>query len=189
MSINKKSNRIDLDAGDILYHVKVNSATGRMNHTMHLRVNETQRFPRRIQAKSHELFYIWVTKLQAHRLFKKSEAAHVHCVFLHGSVAERAQANGDLTTVSCRPFKAHSNACRAGVRLIALCPQSSAGRADSAAASDVLPAADAAVNSKVSAWLRQSHEADTCGRGAPRLRVRVRSRAGPLRFSVVFCQS
>uniref|UniRef100_A0A3Q2Z278 Oxysterol-binding protein n=1 Tax=Hippocampus comes TaxID=109280 RepID=A0A3Q2Z278_HIPCM len=34
MSINKKSNRIDLDAGDILYHMK---------------------------AKSHELFYIWVT--------------------------------------------------------------------------------------------------------------------------------
>uniref|UniRef100_A0A8D3DC17 Oxysterol binding protein-like 7 n=1 Tax=Scophthalmus maximus TaxID=52904 RepID=A0A8D3DC17_SCOMX len=53
MSINKKSNRIDLDAGDILYHMK---------------------------AKSHELFYIWVTKLQAHRLFKKNEAAHAHGV-------------------------------------------------------------------------------------------------------------
>uniref|UniRef100_A0A4W6DXN6 Oxysterol-binding protein n=1 Tax=Lates calcarifer TaxID=8187 RepID=A0A4W6DXN6_LATCA len=55
MSINKKSNRIDLDAGDILYHMK---------------------------AKSHELFYIWVTKLQAHRLFKKNEAAHVHSGFI-----------------------------------------------------------------------------------------------------------
>uniref|UniRef100_A0A671WZA2 Oxysterol-binding protein n=1 Tax=Sparus aurata TaxID=8175 RepID=A0A671WZA2_SPAAU len=57
MSINKKSNRIDLDAGDILYHMKV-------------------------IAKSHELFYIWVTKLQAHRLFKKNEAAHVQSGFL-----------------------------------------------------------------------------------------------------------
>ncbi|XP_061665915.1 oxysterol-binding protein-related protein 7 isoform X2 [Syngnathoides biaculeatus] len=55
MSINKKSNRIDLDAGDILYHMK---------------------------AKSHELFYIWVTKLQAHRSYKKNEAA------AHGAVRD-----------------------------------------------------------------------------------------------------
>ncbi|XP_028989992.1 oxysterol-binding protein-related protein 7 isoform X6 [Betta splendens] len=109
MSINKKSNRIDLDAGDILYHVK---------------------------AKSHELFYIWVTKLQAHRLFKKSEAAPVHAP-AHGAAAERAQRNGAVTA-------------------------SSAGLGGSAAASEVLPSADAAVNSKVSAWLRQSHEPDAC---------------------------
>ncbi|XP_077482556.1 oxysterol-binding protein-related protein 7 isoform X1 [Stigmatopora argus] len=64
MSINKKSNRIDLDAGDILYHMK---------------------------AKSHELFYIWVTKLQAHRSYKKSEAALAHaCV----------QNNGHLLTLT-----------------------------------------------------------------------------------------
>lgn len=73
ISINKKSNRIDLDAGDILYHMK---------------------------AKSHELFYIWVTKLQAHRLYKKNEAAHVHSSFLHTlslpTAAEQAQRNGDL---------------------------------------------------------------------------------------------
>uniref|UniRef100_A0A8C6TWH2 Oxysterol-binding protein n=1 Tax=Neogobius melanostomus TaxID=47308 RepID=A0A8C6TWH2_9GOBI len=55
MSINKKSNRIDLDAGDILYHMK---------------------------AKNHELFYIWVTKLQAHRLYKKNEAVQVQSGFL-----------------------------------------------------------------------------------------------------------
>nr|XP_057924415.1 oxysterol-binding protein-related protein 7 isoform X2 [Doryrhamphus excisus] len=48
MSVNKKSNRIDLDTGDILYHMK---------------------------AKTHELFYIWVTKLRAHRSYRKSEAA------------------------------------------------------------------------------------------------------------------
>ncbi|XP_027144992.1 oxysterol-binding protein-related protein 7 [Larimichthys crocea] len=112
MSINKKTNRIDLDAGDILYHMK---------------------------AKSHELFYIWVTKLQAHRLFKKNEAAHVHSSFLqtlsHSTAAGQAQRNGDL---------------------------SSAGVADSAGASGVPPSANTAVNSKVSAWLQQSHDPDAC---------------------------
>uniref|UniRef100_A0A4W6DYN7 Oxysterol-binding protein n=1 Tax=Lates calcarifer TaxID=8187 RepID=A0A4W6DYN7_LATCA len=100
MSINKKSNRIDLDAGDILYHMK---------------------------AKSHELFYIWVTKLQAHRLFKKNEAAHVHSGFIQ-----------------------------------TLAP---AGMVDSAGVSGVLPSANTAVNSKVSAWLQQSHNPDICVQG------------------------
>ncbi|TNN65326.1 Oxysterol-binding protein-related protein 6 [Liparis tanakae] len=100
MSINKKSNRIELDAGDILYHMKVNS---------------------------HELFYIWVTKLQAHRLYKKHEAAaQLLGGFLHtspyGGAAGRAQRNGDL---------------------------SAAGVADSAGApTGVLPSANTAVNSK-----------------------------------------
>ncbi|XP_068161988.1 oxysterol-binding protein-related protein 7 isoform X2 [Antennarius striatus] len=111
MSINKKSNRIDLDAGDILYHMK---------------------------AKSHELFYIWVTKLQAHRLYKKNEVAHAHGgapqTFSYRTVAAPAQRNGDL----------HST-----------------GLVDSAAPS-VLPLANTAVNSKVSAWLQQSHNPDTC---------------------------
>ncbi|XP_051795809.1 oxysterol-binding protein-related protein 7 isoform X2 [Acanthochromis polyacanthus] len=112
ISINKKSNRIDLDAGDILYHMK---------------------------AKSHELFYIWVTKLQAHRLFKKNEAAHVQSGFLlslsNNTVAGPAQRNGDL---------------------------SPAVTSDSAGASGVLPSANTAVNSKVSAWLQQSHDPDSC---------------------------
>ncbi|KAA0725106.1 Oxysterol-binding protein-related protein 6 [Triplophysa tibetana] len=55
MSVNKKAGRIDLDAGDNLYHLK---------------------------AKSHELYYVWVTKLSAHRMYKKNEAAHVHNGFL-----------------------------------------------------------------------------------------------------------
>uniref|UniRef100_A0A8C4IJ41 Oxysterol-binding protein n=1 Tax=Dicentrarchus labrax TaxID=13489 RepID=A0A8C4IJ41_DICLA len=105
MSINKKSNRIDLDAGDILYHMK---------------------------AKSHEIFYIWVTKLQAHRLYKKNEAATLH--------------SGFLQTLSF--------STAAG--------QSSAGVADSAGASGALPSANTAVNSKVSAWLQQSHNPDIC---------------------------
>uniref|UniRef100_A0A672M3M7 Oxysterol-binding protein n=1 Tax=Sinocyclocheilus grahami TaxID=75366 RepID=A0A672M3M7_SINGR len=55
MSVNKKARRIDLDAGDILYHMK---------------------------AKTPDLYYIWVTKLSAHRMYKKNEAAHVHNGFL-----------------------------------------------------------------------------------------------------------
>uniref|UniRef100_A0A8C2I903 Oxysterol-binding protein n=1 Tax=Cyprinus carpio TaxID=7962 RepID=A0A8C2I903_CYPCA len=62
MSVNKKARRIDLDAGDILYHMK---------------------------AKTPDLYYIWVTKLSAHRMYKKNKAAHVHNGFLqalsHGS--------------------------------------------------------------------------------------------------------
>ncbi|XP_008276010.1 oxysterol-binding protein-related protein 7 [Stegastes partitus] len=112
MSINKKSNRIDLDAGDILYHMK---------------------------AKSHELFYIWVTKLQAHRLFKKNEVAHVQTGFLQSlsntTASGPAQRNGDLGPT---------------------------GMAGSAGASGVLPSANTAANTKVSAWLQQSHGQDTC---------------------------
>ncbi|KAM4623541.1 oxysterol-binding protein-related protein 7 [Polymixia lowei] len=111
MSINKKSNRIDLDAGDILYHVK---------------------------AKSHDLFYIWVTKLQAHRMYKKN---HVHNDFLqgwnHGTVAGLAQKNGDFST-----------------------PGSYTG--DVAGASGVPPSDNTGVNGKVSAWLQQSHNPDSC---------------------------
>uniref|UniRef100_A0AAY4CUW2 Oxysterol-binding protein n=1 Tax=Denticeps clupeoides TaxID=299321 RepID=A0AAY4CUW2_9TELE len=82
MSINKKSKRIDLDAGDNLYHVK---------------------------AKSHDLFYIWVTKLSAHRVFKKNEAAHVHNGFLQalsqGGGAMAATRNGAMAdTPFCNLF-------------------------------------------------------------------------------------
>ncbi|XP_076007782.1 oxysterol-binding protein-related protein 7 [Genypterus blacodes] len=115
MSVHKKSNRIDLDAGDILYHMK---------------------------AKSHELFYIWVTKLQAHRTFKKSEAAQVHTGFLQtlptrhlSPLAGLSQRNGDLNSTSM----AHVTG-----------------------ASGVLPSANTAVNSKVSAWLQQTDEPDIC---------------------------
>nr|XP_057904923.1 oxysterol-binding protein-related protein 7-like isoform X2 [Doryrhamphus excisus] len=56
MSINRCSKRIDLDAGDNLYH---------------------------LMAKSHELFYIWVTKLCAHRSFRKNEAMSIQRGILH----------------------------------------------------------------------------------------------------------
>ncbi|XP_029933231.1 oxysterol-binding protein-related protein 7 isoform X4 [Myripristis murdjan] len=121
MSINKKSNRIDLDAGDILYHMK---------------------------AKSHDLFYIWVTKLQAHRMYKRSEAAHVHSGFLqaltHGNVAGPAQRNGDL---SLYPHYQSTTTDYGG---------------DFSGASRVLPSANSGVNGKVSAWLQQTHDTDSC---------------------------
>ncbi|TNN53065.1 Oxysterol-binding protein-related protein 6 [Liparis tanakae] len=50
MSINKKTKGLDLDAGDSIYHLK---------------------------AKSHDIFYIWLTKLCAHRVFRKNEAMSV----------------------------------------------------------------------------------------------------------------
>ncbi|XP_061562443.1 oxysterol-binding protein-related protein 7 [Phycodurus eques] len=100
MSINKKSNRIDLDAGDILYHMK---------------------------AKSHELFYIWVTKLQAHRSYKKSEAAAATHAAVHNN-GHLLTLTPDVASLSGQPK---------------CFPQ-------------------AAVNSKVSAWLQQSPPPDTC---------------------------
>ncbi|KAM9773444.1 oxysterol-binding protein-related protein 7 isoform 1-T2 [Syngnathus typhle] len=77
MSINKKSNRIDLDAGNILYHMK---------------------------AKSHELFYIWVTKLQAHRSYKKNEAAAGHGGAHNGLTLDAAFLGG--RPKSCPPSSA-----------------------------------------------------------------------------------
>uniref|UniRef100_A0A3P9IJR5 Oxysterol-binding protein n=1 Tax=Oryzias latipes TaxID=8090 RepID=A0A3P9IJR5_ORYLA len=101
MTVNKKANRIDLDTGDILYHMK---------------------------AKSPDLFYIWVTKLQAHRFFKKNETAHAH----------------SLNSPVFSP------------------PQGTTELGDSAGASQALPSTNTAVNTKVSAWLQQSHHPDTC---------------------------
>lgn len=110
MSINKKSNGIDLDAGDILYHMK---------------------------ATSHELFYIWVTKLQAHRSYKKNEAAHVHSGSLQ-TLTNSAALGQNLT---------NGDASSTGLTFTA------PGKP---------PSDNAAVNSKVSAWLLQTHDPESC---------------------------
>lgn len=53
------------------------------------------------KAKSPELFYIWVTKLQAHRLFKKKETAFVHNSLLQTlPPTTSAQRNGDLVMIN-----------------------------------------------------------------------------------------
>uniref|UniRef100_A0A7N8WS40 Oxysterol-binding protein-related protein 7-like n=1 Tax=Mastacembelus armatus TaxID=205130 RepID=A0A7N8WS40_9TELE len=69
MSINKKSKRIDLDAGDNLYHLK---------------------------AKSHDIFYIWLTKLCAHRVFRKNEAMSVHRGVLHALSIGQSTLSGSV---------------------------------------------------------------------------------------------
>lgn len=108
MSINKKSNRIDLDAGDILYHMK---------------------------AKNHELFYIWVTKLQAHRLYKKNEATQLH--------------SGLLQPISFALGQNQTNGITSPIALtVTEAPKP--------------PSVHTAVNNKVSAWLQQSHAPETC---------------------------
>lgn len=51
------------------------------------------------QAKSHDLFYIWVTKLQAHRSFKRNEATQASSLLQtlpHCTAVGLAQRNGDL---------------------------------------------------------------------------------------------
>uniref|UniRef100_A0A8C7XV50 Oxysterol-binding protein n=1 Tax=Oryzias sinensis TaxID=183150 RepID=A0A8C7XV50_9TELE len=105
MTVNKKANRIDLD---------------------------TELFICLSKAKSPDLFYIWVTKLQAHRFFKKNETAHAH------------------SRVNSPVFSPQQGTTELG---------------DSAGASQALPSTNTAVNTKVSAWLQQSHHPDTCAQG------------------------
>ncbi|KAJ8284575.1 hypothetical protein COCON_G00034250 [Conger conger] len=128
MSINQKSKHFDLDTGDNLYHLK---------------------------AKSHDLFYIWVTKLSAHRTFKKNEAVHMHNGFLQalsqgGNVLPSAtcfmQRNGGL------PDPSYYNQYK-----------STASTMNEAAPPvEELPTASRRVNNKVSAWLQQTQDTDCC---------------------------
>ncbi|CAL8304826.1 unnamed protein product [Lota lota] len=123
MSMNKRTYRIDLDTGDMLYHVK---------------------------AKSHELFYIWVTKLQAHRVYKRNEAALGHNGLLQaippGHAMGLTQRNGDLSA----PGLYSGPAVRAseGPHVVS--------------ASEEPHGASKEANGKVSAWLQQSQDPDSC---------------------------
>lgn len=100
MSINKKSYRIDLDAGDILYHMKVSALSGNYFSDVLLLEKKKKKTNRVFsQAKSHDLFYIWVTKLQAHRSFKRNEATQASSLLQtlpHCTAVGLAQRNGDL---------------------------------------------------------------------------------------------
>ncbi|XP_038846277.1 oxysterol-binding protein-related protein 7-like [Salvelinus namaycush] len=127
MSINKKSNRIDLDAGDILYHMKANS---------------------------HDLFYIWVAKLSAHRMFKKNEAAQVHNGFF--------QALSQGTSV---PGQAQRNAMQDVVN-------SYVGEIAAPTPSE-FPSVNPGVNGKVSAWLQQTHDPDSCAQELNRCQLEL----------------
>ncbi|KAL2100597.1 hypothetical protein ACEWY4_002358 [Coilia grayii] len=129
MSINKKSKRIDLDAGHSIYHMK---------------------------AKSHDIFYIWLTKLSAHRMFKKKEA-----MTLHQGVLQALSVNSSmLPTMASLAQRNRSMSC-----LPSLSTQLPPYQSMASIYSPDLeqPAvASSGVNHKVSAWLQQTTEADSC---------------------------
>uniref|UniRef100_A0A8C2YZ51 Oxysterol-binding protein n=1 Tax=Cyclopterus lumpus TaxID=8103 RepID=A0A8C2YZ51_CYCLU len=111
MSINKKTKGLDLDAGDSIYHLK---------------------------AKSHDIFYIWLTKLSAHRVFRKNEAMSVHHGVLH---ALSLRPNTQPNTQTNRETPTHSSAYHPEMGSPA-------------------PASNPGVTSKVSAWLQQTQDID-----------------------------
>ncbi|XP_068193960.1 oxysterol-binding protein-related protein 7-like isoform X3 [Antennarius striatus] len=115
MSINKNSRRIDLDAGDNLYHLK---------------------------AKNNELFYIWLTKLRAHRVFKKNEAMSIHHGILHALSRAPSSLTLNQQNAAVLPHYASSTSVYH--------MESSAPR---------LASQPGAAN-KVSAWLQQTDDMD-----------------------------
>uniref|UniRef100_A0A672RSM0 Oxysterol-binding protein n=1 Tax=Sinocyclocheilus grahami TaxID=75366 RepID=A0A672RSM0_SINGR len=117
MSVNKKARRIDLDAGGILYHMK---------------------------AKTPDLYHTWVTKLSAHRTYKKNEAAHVH--------------NGFLQALSHGSHLSHKNS-----------PMQDMG---TSYVGEPLPCVNPAINGKVSAWL-QTQEPDICAQELTRCQMEL----------------
>ncbi|XP_072224392.1 oxysterol-binding protein-related protein 7-like [Leuresthes tenuis] len=120
MSVNKKSKRIDLDAGDNLYHMK---------------------------AKNSDIFYIWLTKLCAHRVFRKNEAMSVHRGVLH------ALSLGQSTLPAMTTLAQQSRAMPAHYT-------SSASVYHPEMASPAPVTSYPGVTSKVSAWLQQTHDID-----------------------------
>ncbi|XP_069578090.1 oxysterol-binding protein-related protein 7-like [Brachyistius frenatus] len=121
MSVNKKSKRIDLDAGDNLYHLK---------------------------AKSHDIYYIWLTKLCAHRVFRKNEAMSVHRGVLH------ALSLGQSTLPAMTSLSQQSRATPPHYASSAsVYNPEMAGPAPAVASHP-------GVTSKVSAWLQQTHDID-----------------------------
>ncbi|XP_035471566.2 oxysterol-binding protein-related protein 7 isoform X2 [Scophthalmus maximus] len=121
MSINKNSKRIDLDAGDNLYHLK---------------------------AKSHDIFYIWLTKLCAHRVFRKNEAMSVHHGVLH------ALSMGQSTLPAMASFAQTNRATPPHFASSASMFQAEMGSLAPAIASHP------GVTRKVSDWLQQTHDID-----------------------------
>lgn len=121
MSVNKKSKRIDLDAGDNLYHLK---------------------------AKSHDIFYIWLTKLCAHRVFRKNEAMTVQRGVLHalsmGQNTLPAMSTVGQQHRAMPPYYASSTSV--------YLPEMTSP--------PLAVASHPEVTNKVSAWLQQTHDID-----------------------------
>ncbi|KAM9746352.1 oxysterol-binding protein-related protein 7-like isoform 1-T1 [Menidia menidia] len=120
MSVNKKAKRIDLDAGDNLYHLK---------------------------AKSSDIFYIWLTKLCAHRVFRKNEAMTVHRGVLHALSFGQGTPSAMATLgQQNRGMPSHYTS------------STSVYHPEGASAAPV--SSYPGVTSKVSAWLQQTHDID-----------------------------
>ncbi|XP_034750192.1 oxysterol-binding protein-related protein 7-like isoform X1 [Etheostoma cragini] len=121
MSVNKKSKGIDLDAGDNLYHLK---------------------------AKSHDIFYIWLTKLCAHRVYRKNEAMSVH--------------HGVLNALSLSPSTLPAMATFAQTNRSMPTYYASSAPLYNPEMGSPAPAvgSNPGVNSKVSAWLQQTENID-----------------------------
>ncbi|KAM9345564.1 oxysterol-binding protein-related protein 7-like isoform 2-T2 [Symphorus nematophorus] len=134
MSINKKAKRIDLDAGDNLYHLK---------------------------AKSHDIFYIWLTKLCAHRVFKKNEAMSVH----HGVLHALSMAPSNLPAMATLTQK--NRAALPHYASSTSVYQQEMGSPAPAIASHP------GVTSKVSAWLQQTHDIDATSNDLARCQVEL----------------
>ncbi|XP_026144113.1 oxysterol-binding protein-related protein 3-like isoform X3 [Carassius auratus] len=123
MSVNRKTKRIDLDAGHSLYHVK---------------------------AKNDEMFYIWLTKLTAHRHFKKNEAINLH------QVLREALSTGTSSTLPAMASLAQRN------RVMPYYP-SSVSLVESEIQGVESPSVSSSQgNTKVSDWLKQTPETDLC---------------------------
>uniref|UniRef100_A0A672RAW0 Oxysterol-binding protein n=2 Tax=Sinocyclocheilus grahami TaxID=75366 RepID=A0A672RAW0_SINGR len=109
-----------------------------------LRYSKTQQ-----DAKSDDIFYIWLTKLTAHRHFKKSEAINLH----HGVL--QALSTGTSSTLPAMASLAQRN------RVMMPHYQSSVSLVGSEM-QDSPSASSSQGNTKVSDWLKQTQEADVC---------------------------
>ncbi|XP_048101644.1 oxysterol-binding protein-related protein 7-like isoform X1 [Alosa alosa] len=123
MSINKKSKRIDLDAGHSIYHMK---------------------------AKTQDMFYIWLTKLSAHRMYGKNEAMSAHQEVLK-AFSSHSGTMSTMTSLSQR-----------GRAMSIMLPQYQSMMSICSPELERPSPASTGVNGKVSAWLQQTTEADAC---------------------------
>ncbi|KAM6905189.1 oxysterol-binding protein-related protein 7-like [Xenentodon cancila] len=133
MSVNRKSKSIDLDAGDSLYHLK---------------------------AKSVDIFHIWLTKLSAHRVFRKNEALSVQRGVLHALSLGQTSLPGVATLAQASSSAPPHYASSAPIyHPEVACPNH-------------VPT-QPAVTSKVSAWLQQTHDIDTTSNELARCQVEL----------------
>ncbi|XP_034046214.1 oxysterol-binding protein-related protein 3-like isoform X2 [Thalassophryne amazonica] len=81
LSIKAKSKRITLDDGNNIYHLK---------------------------AETYDIFNIWLTKLCAHRSFRKNEARRVHCEILHvPSLGQNTPSTATISQMMPSPRRHH----------------------------------------------------------------------------------